>query len=44
MIPQERGDKGAKFFYYILFTHLGFSWEKWLHELLGEGQVVLYWM
>jgi hypothetical protein len=38
------GDKGIKYFYYILFTHLGFSWEKWLHELLGEGHVVLYCM
>jgi hypothetical protein len=30
-----REAKGAKSFYYIVFTHLGFIWEKWLHELLG---------
>jgi len=29
------GDKGVKSFYYILFTHLGFRWKEWLHELLG---------
>jgi hypothetical protein len=33
----REGAKGDKYFYYILFTHLGFSWEKWLHELLGEA-------
>jgi hypothetical protein len=33
----REGDKGAKSFIIILFTHLGFSWEKWLHELLGEA-------
>jgi hypothetical protein len=32
----REGDKGAKYFYYILFTHIGFNWEKWLHELLGR--------
>jgi hypothetical protein len=38
----REGDKGAKSFYYILFTHLGFIWEKWLHELLGgKSHVVL---
>jgi hypothetical protein len=37
----REGDKGAKSFYYILFTHLGISGEKWLRELLGEGHVVL---
>jgi hypothetical protein len=31
----REGAKGAKYFYYILFTHLGFNGEKWLHELLG---------
>jgi hypothetical protein len=32
----REGDKEAKSFYYILFTHIGFNWEKWLHELLGR--------
>jgi hypothetical protein len=27
--------EGAKYFIIILFNHLGISWEKWLHELLG---------
>jgi hypothetical protein len=31
----REGAKGAKYFYYILFTHLGFNREKWSHELLG---------
>jgi hypothetical protein len=30
------GTKGAKYFYYILITHLGFRGEKWLHGILGE--------
>jgi hypothetical protein len=33
----REGGKGAKPIYSILFTHLGISWEKWLHELLGEA-------
>jgi hypothetical protein len=37
----REGHKGAKYFYYVLFTHNCFNWEKWLHELLGEGHVVL---
>jgi hypothetical protein len=41
MIPQERGLKGTKSFYHILFTHNCFNGEKWLHEILGEGHAVL---
>jgi len=33
----KEGAKEAKSFYYILFTHLTFSWKKWLRELLGEA-------
>jgi hypothetical protein len=36
-VSTREGDKGAKSFYYILFTHLGNSWENWLHELPGEA-------
>jgi len=32
----ERGGKGDKSLYYILFINLGFNWEKWFHELLRE--------
>jgi hypothetical protein len=32
----REGNKRKKSFYYILFTHLGFNGEKWLHELLGR--------
>jgi hypothetical protein len=32
----REGAKGAKSFYYILFTHIGFNWEKWLHEILAR--------
>jgi hypothetical protein len=37
MISRERGLKGLSIFIIILFTYLGFSGEKWLHELLGEA-------
>jgi hypothetical protein len=38
----REGDKGAKYFYYILFSHFGFNWEKWLHELLGRKAMWLF--
>jgi hypothetical protein len=36
--------KGMSLFIIILFTNFFFSWEKWLHELLGEGHLVLDFM
>jgi hypothetical protein len=44
MITERGVLKGISLFIIILFTHLGLSWEKWLHELLGEGHVVLDFM
>jgi hypothetical protein len=32
----------AKSFYHILFTHNCFNGENWLHQLIGEGHLVLY--
>jgi hypothetical protein len=29
------------YLFYILITHNSFNGEEWLHELLGEGHVVL---
>jgi hypothetical protein len=31
----REGDKGVQYFYYILFTHLGFSWESGYISFLG---------
>jgi hypothetical protein len=41
---KREGHKGDTQFYYILLIHLDISEEKWLHENVGEWQVVLYCM
>jgi hypothetical protein len=37
MIPRERGTKGAKYFYSILFSHLVFSGKSGYMSFLGEA-------